>query len=95
MATKKKTSGKVIKISKEVFSFIKEGRESLSADAALRKLLGIAPRKGEFSPPLEYWLIRKPLSIFKTRKAARGAAIVQSVRVTAEVERPRKIREII
>ena len=94
---KPKKGGRVVKISQEVYNHIVKGkRRQNSIDGALRRLFGIATRKGRSQGLKQYWVLKKPnVRVFDKLSIAKGEAIRHSVRAGQErVEEPVKVREV-
>lgn len=87
-AAKKKETGRVVKLSKELIGWInqrklRKGEKNVeSFDSFLRRSFGLDARSGEKQGLKIYYVLpndQEPL-IFLTKAEARGAAIVRAVR---------------
>lgn len=99
MPKKKKQKSKVVKVSAEVYSYIKNGyRGKLSVDAALRRICGLPSRKGKSQKLRQIWVLRRyRLAAFSKLREAKGQAVVEFVQHGGKFnapERPMKVREV-
>lgn len=84
--------GKVIRVDPTTWKYItqqKQEKETLSA--VVRRLLGLAPKKGNWIPNKFFIL---PSSLFNSVSEARGAAVMQAVKKKDKsIERPIEVRK--
>lgn len=97
---RRKRTSKVIRLSRDVFNFIgRKARKGESADSTLRRLFGLADRKGTPQDLRVYYVVPndgKPI-IRDTEADARGEAILLAARRrlgAKKAERVIEVREI-
>lgn len=87
--------GKVIRVSKKLWSLLQEKRRKRETnDAVLRRLIGLEDKKG--NPPEAKVFFALPSDLAESAAEARGRAVLASVRKKKPVaERPIAVREVV
>lgn len=95
---KERDKGEVIRVSRNVLNYIRRKQKNReSVDATLRRLFGLANRKGETPALRTYFVLTQPvLSVFSSAADARGASVMNAVKgKKKKAEAPTKVREVV
>lgn len=92
---RRKQKGKVVRLGASVYArLVVKKKDGESWDSLMRRLLGLATKKGIEQPKKTYWLLPNAKLIFDTEKDARGMAVLLAVKAgRKKPEAPIKVSE--
>lgn len=92
---KRKQKGKVVRLGASVYArLLVKKRDGESWDSLMRRLLGLANKKGIEQTKRTYWILPQAKLIFDNEKDARGMSVVIAVKAgKKKPESPLKVSE--
>lgn len=94
---KSEKPGKVIRVDPLIWKHLNQHRKQHeTVSSALRRLMGLPPRKGEFSPIQTFYILPESRVVALTIEEARGLAVIHAVRKGKKktTEKPIEVRQI-